>query len=158
LTLDLADGEALQMADSSDEILDSEFVMRRVPVNASWYDPFMGLIAEAFKPHKTDDKDGLSVSRMRSEKSPEFLTPAMLAQAGRSPAGYYFAIVSVRALRETGMEIVADPKPEDRGHCLIVCLRTDNRKSVEVAQWMQMLAERLTIRVEGPFLKSLDTQ
>lgn len=74
------------MADSSDEILDSELVMRRVPVNASWYDPSRGLMAEAFKPHKTDDKDGLSISRVRSETNPEFLTPAMLAKAGHAPA------------------------------------------------------------------------
>ena len=146
------------MADSSDEILDSELIMRRVPVKASWYDPSRGLMAEAFKPHKTDDKDGLSISRMRSELHPEFLTPKSVAQTGRSTAGYFVASVSVRELRIAGMQIVADATQDDPGHALITSLRTSNRNSDEVAEWTQMLAERLTIRVEGPFLKNLDTE
>ena len=147
------------MADSSDEILDSELVMRRVPAKVPWYDPVRGLMSDAFRPDKTRDEDGLSVSRMRSEANSDFLTPEMSAKSGQSKDGYYFAIVSVQSLREVGMEIVAKPRdPEDPGHALIVSLRSVNRKSDEVAEWTQLLAERLTIRVEGPYRKNLDTE
>ncbi len=82
----------------------------------------------------------------------------MAAQIGQSKAGYYLAIVSAKALREAGMEVVAAPIiPEDPGHALIVSLRSSNRNSNEVAEWTQILAERLTTKVEGPFLKSVDT-
>jgi hypothetical protein len=147
------------MADSSDEIFDSEWIMRRVPANldSHLYDPVEGLMPDAFKPHRTRDADGLSVSRVRSDTHSEFLTPEIVAQAGQSKTGYYFAIVSVRALREAGMKIVADPTSEDPGHALITSLRSNNRKSVEADRWMQILARQLTTRVEGPFLKTVET-
>ena len=143
------------MSDAPDEILDDEWIMRRIPANPDllFYEPKSGLRSDAFKPHRTRDEDGLSVSRMRSDSHPGFLTPEIAAESGQSKAGYYFAIVLVQALREEGLEVVAAPTPEDPGHALIVSLRSNNRKTPEVAQWMQILAERLTIRVEGPFIK-----
>ena len=142
------------MFDSPDEILDSEFVMRRLPAKMPWYDPLRGLMAEAFNPHKTSDEDGLSVSRMLTREHPEFLSPEALAETGLSRYGYFVAILSVKKLREAGLMIVRDPQPENPGHALIVNLRSDNRNSDEVAEWTQMLAERLTTEVQGPFVRS----
>lgn len=142
------------MIDSPDEIIDSELVMRRLPAKPPWYDPLRGPVAEAFKPHRSSDSDGLSVSRMESEEHPEFLTPLKLAESGPSKDGYYVAILPVKGLREAGMKLEVDRVPGNPGHALIVNMRSDNRKSDEVAQWTQMMAERLTTRIEGPFATS----
>lgn len=139
------------MSDLSDEILDSEFVMRRFPAKLPWYDSQRGLMAEAFKPHRTSDGDGLSISRIASLEHPEFLTPMLLAESGLSKDGYFVAILSVKDLRQAGLQLERDPMPDNPGHALIVNMKSDNRESPKVAQWTQLMAVRFTKRVEGPF-------
>ena len=132
---------------------DDEFILRRIPVSMGWFDPEVSEkpAPDAFRPHPQHDVDGLSVSRAPSPAHPDFLTPAQLASQGRSPSGYHVAVLSVRDLRRNGIQLVPAPLADDPGHALLPDVNSANRKSNRVAEWKQLLANKLTLRVEGPF-------
>jgi hypothetical protein len=54
-------------------------------------------------------------------------------------------------LRAHGIEVAARPVVGTRGHAEIVNLTAANRDSDEALRIMELLAERLCLRVEGPF-------
>ena len=96
------------MPDEGDQIDDDEFLHRRISVKSKWYDKLKSPkpVQEAFKPHPTDDPDGLSLSRAKSSAHPTFLDAETCARGGPSPDGYYIALLRVADLRAYGMNIV----------------------------------------------------
>ena len=135
---------------------DDEFLLRRIPVKQKWFDPAVSLqpAAEAFGPHREHDANGLSLSRLQSHAHPEFLTIEQVAQRGPSKDGYYVAVLRVRDLRAHGIQISPDPIDGDPGHVLLPDLNSIDRKTDNVTSWKQILANRLTLRVDGPFVPS----
>ncbi|MCE9526319.1 MAG: hypothetical protein K8R36_09730 [Planctomycetales bacterium] len=145
------------MPDEGDQIDDDEFLHRRIPVKTNWYDPQKGPkpVQEAFKPHRENDPDGLSLSRAKSPRNPTFLDAESCAKIGPSPYGYYIALLRVRDLRAHNIHIVASPIPDsDAGHVHLPQLKSSNRDSNEVKSLAKRLADELTIEVLGPFQSS----
>jgi hypothetical protein len=140
--------------DSSDlTIDDDEFILRRIPVSTRWYDPGVGPqpAADAFRPHPQNDADGLSVSREASPAHPEFLNSAQVASRGRSADGYHVAVLRVSDLRQHGIRVMPAAQDDDPGHSLLPDINSANRKTDRVAELKQLLANTLTLRVDGPF-------
>lgn len=147
----------MPMSSASSEHADDDglLMLGRVPAAQEWYDEATGeLDVDAFKPHPTGDVDGLSVSRMKLENNPDFLTPEQLAGLGRSPRGYYVAIVRESALISLGVRVERAPTAQDPGHCLLSNMNSANRKSTEVKDWCHQLVEKHLVRVEEPFRPS----
>lgn len=142
------------MPDEGDQIDDDEFLHRRISVKSKWYDKLKSPrpVQEAFKPHPTDDPDGLSLSRAKSSEHPLFLEAEEFAAGGRSSDGYFIARLRVKDLRAHNIAIVASPIPDtDPGHVHLPQLNSGNRKSNEVKSLSKLLADELTIEVLGPF-------
>jgi len=136
--------------DELDDLDDDETVYRRIPVRQSGYDPGQDEVKpEAFKPIKYDTT-GLSVSRSRSKKNPNFFTVAEAAR-GTSSHGYYVASLSVGNLRSHGIKVVPKPLPENLGHAEIPNLTYENRKDEASQSLMVLIAHKLVDSVEGPF-------
>jgi len=130
----------------------SEFVYRKVSVNSGWYDPISDeLKPDAFKP-RSDDGDGISFDRAKSNANPEFRTVEAAAQ-GPSSNGYYIAVFRAENLVTNGFLLVPDPSEDNLnpGHSLVTDLTYDNRTDVESQNKMVLLAHKLKLRVEGPF-------
>lgn len=70
---------------------------------------------------------------------------------GRSPQGYYIAILRVEDLRKHGIEPVLKPIEGNPGHVETPGLTYENRKTDRCLKWMKCLAHELTIEVRGPF-------
>ena len=129
--------------DESDPIADDEILYRRVPVSKEWIDEH-GVSAEAFAPRK-DDLTGLSVYRQR------FLTLEDAAR-GASKQGYYVIELRAGDLRNAGIDIVATPLEGVRGHAEIPGLKYENPASNESLEIRQIVADRLIVRIHGPFV------
>lgn len=145
------------MPDEGDQIDDDEFLYRRIPFKTGWYDPLKGPrpVQEAFKPHRENDPDGLSLSRAKSSRHPSFLDAERCAKSGPSPHGYYIALIRAGDLRTHDINIVASPIPDsDPGHVHLPQLKSANRDSNEVKSLAKLLADELTIEVLGPFRSS----
>lgn len=130
----------------TEPIHDDELLYRRIPVSQGWYDPATDAkpLSLAFRPRK-EDVTGLSVVRGEPYNTAE--------QAARGPSkwGYFVAVLSVRELRAHGIEVVPRPIDGIAGHAEITNLTAVNRDSDEAIRLMELLAERLCLRVEGPF-------
>jgi hypothetical protein len=135
-----------------DSIADDELLYRRIPVAQDYYDPGKTppLSPNAYKPHERDI-DGLSLERARSAGHPEFCDAAECCADGRSPKGYFVAVMRVRDLRQRGIRVNADPLANKPGHALLPDMNSANRKSDSVAERMRVLAHELTIEVLGPY-------
>jgi len=132
------------VGDGSEPIDEDELLYRRVPASTGWYVPENGLAPEAFAPHKTEDRTGLSVSRARY-KSLE------AAAKGRPGKSYYVAVLRARDLFAKGIAVAPRPLPDDPAHAELPDLNSQNRKSDETVERQRLLVE-LCLRVEGPFL------
>lgn len=132
--------------DGSEPIADGELLYRRIPVSQRWYDPAADPkpLLQAFRP-RTDDVTGLSVVRGEPYNTPE------QAAQGPSKSGYYVAALRVSDLRAHGIKVVPRPVVGITGHAEITNLTAANRDSDEAKRIMELLAERLCLRVEGPF-------
>lgn len=129
----------------NDPIADEEFIYRRIPLNAHWYNPHTGqLLPQVFAPHKVQDQDGLSVTRSKYNT----VEQAALGRPGKS---YYVAVLRASDLRRYGIVIRPDPQPHDPGHALLPELNSANRQASETLEKQRVLAS-LCLRVEGPFL------
>lgn len=132
-----------------DPISDDELLYRRVPASASptWYDPSTGeLSAQAFAPHKTQDKTGLSVFRAKHKSIED-------AAKGRPGKVYYVAKLRVRDVWQAGIAVVPQPiTPDgyDHAHAELPDLNAGNRKSGETLERQRVLVE-LCLEVAGPF-------
>ena len=121
------------MADPVDHVDNEEILYRRVPFG--WFNsrvspnPF----ADAFRPHRTDDTDGLSFYRAR------YKTPEEVA-VGRSKYPYHVAEVRVSDLRALGLTISVTEN--DPSHVLVPELNSANYKSDRTYEVAQIIAER----------------
>lgn len=57
-------------------------------------------------------------------------------------------------IRAAGMEVTARPLPDDPSHAETTSLTYVDRKSKQAIEWRTLLAEQLSLRVEGPFSTS----
>jgi hypothetical protein len=133
------------MVESVEPIDDDELLFRRVPVSAGWHHPDQKpvLEPEAFRPNK-NDSTGISLFR-------EKYTTIEEAARGRPGRSYYVAVLRAGDLRASGMDVVPRPLEGSPGHVEIGNLTYENRKSRQAVEWRFLLAERLCLRVEGPF-------
>lgn len=136
--------------DGTEPIADDELLYRRIPASQGWYDPTQQnpLSSEAFRPNKERDAAGISLWRSTYTSTSE-------AAAGQPGKTYYVAVLRMGDLRARGVEVVPDVDPNDParspGHAVIPTLNSANRRSVEATQLKKLLAEVLTLRVDGPF-------
>lgn len=137
---------AATQLDGTEPVADDELLYRRIPVSQRWYDPAADSkpLLQAFRP-RPDDVTGLSVVRGEPYNTPE------QAAQGPSKAGYYVAVLRVGDLRAHGIEVVPRPVEGIRGHAEITNLTATNCDSDEAKRLMELLAERLCVRVDGPF-------
>jgi hypothetical protein len=139
-------------------IEDDELLLRRIPVSRDWCHPAAEppVQADAFGPAKFDT-DGLSLSRAQSASRPEFLSIEQFGASGKAKQGYFVAVLRAGDLRAHGIAISEDPivgdpdVPDNPGHVLLPQLNFADRTKPDVLQAMQILADELTLRVEGPF-------
>ncbi len=90
-----------------------EIVLRRIHQNHCARDGPQLILPAAFRP-TGDDVEGLSVFRA------SLVLAAQVAAAGRKPGEYFVAALSVGALLQLGLTVVADDQPGDLpGHALI---------------------------------------
>lgn len=130
----------------------SELLYRKVSVNSGWYDPIRDeLKPDAFRP-RSDDENGISFDRAKSDSHPEFRTLEAAAQ-GASSNGYYIAVFRAGDLVANGFSLAPDPTDDNvnSGHSLVTDLTYNNRTNVESQNKMVLLAHKLKLRVEGPF-------
>lgn len=134
--------------DDTEPIADDELLYRRVPVAKQHYHRGreLPLDAEAFLPRKSGsapDTTGISLVRAKFYNSPQ--------ETGKSQKGFYVAVLRAGDLREAGIDMEILPDPMQPGHVQLPQLRTAKQKSVECRNLMKRLAEKLCLRVEGPF-------
>lgn len=122
------------MADPVDHVDNEETLYRRVPF--LWFDarksPNPSI--EAFRPHRTEDEDGLSFERAR------YKTPEEVA-VGRSRYPYHVAEVRASDLRDLGLTISVTEN--DPSHVLVPQLNSANYKSDRTFEVAQIIAEKL---------------
>ena len=131
------------MADGTEPIDDDELLYRRVPIvhfNQS-NDPKP--TPEAFRPH-ANDTTGLSIYRAK------YKGVEQVAQSPREQR-YYVAVFRAGDLRACGIAVEPRPKPDDPGHAELPGLTYEHRKDDSVLEWKVFLAQKLCLRVEGPF-------
>ena len=136
------------MADEDYEpVVDDEYIYRRIPASKGWYDPATRTLSpEAFNPIKTDIT-GLSVTRAKFATIEE-------AARGKSQSGYYVAVLRVGDLRKHGIDVIHKPLEGNPGHAEIPGLIYQKETTNQAKEWKVLLAHKLTLRVEGPFIPS----
>lgn len=128
----------------AEPIGDDELLLRRIPMSMEWYNPQEQVVHEdAFLPTKADH-DGLSLMRAK------FCTAADLSARGRPGKQYYVAQFRAADIRAQGIELQADPQPDNPGHALLPQMTRNNRKDDETLERARILA-RLVTKVSGPF-------
>lgn len=135
------------MSEGTEPIDGNEYLYRKVPVSQEWVDEH-GLSGEAFRPHKRDTT-GLSLERAKYRSIED-------AGQGKSKKGYYVAVLRAGDLRDAGIQVEPRPVEGNSGHCEIVDLTYDNRKSNSSLGLMRKLAKDLCT-VKGPFPPSTGT-
>lgn len=142
-----------------------ELLMRRVPAGTTFFQPNrpadspMGPTWQAFKP-RDDETTGISLSRMKSDKHPEFLDIdgfAARACRGKPPDKHLFIAV-VRASQlinpPLSLEVRADPidteNDHDLGHVLLPYLNSSLPKPDRNTLTLTLAREQV-VRVVGPF-------
>jgi hypothetical protein len=138
----------------SEPIEDDELLYRRVPASGGWYDQTTGILkSEAFGPHKTQDISGLSVARAKHSSIEK-------AARGRPGKIYFVAVLRAGDLRQRGIDVV--PRPDlpnghrDPAHAELPGLNSAVRKTSQTLERQLILANELSLRVEGPFTTSGD--
>ena len=136
------------MADEVEPIIDDELLYRRVPASTGWFDPVSRVLKpEAFGPNQKRDLTGISVIRARFKS----IEQAACGQPGKS---YFVAVLRVGDLRQANY--IVKPQPNvpggyDISHAELPDLNAANYKASETLERQRELAERLCLRVEGPF-------
>jgi len=139
------------MADAGYEPVEFESLCyRRIPVKEKdWYDHNISPAPtpSAFQPRR-DDTTGLSVLRAK------YFEDIEKAAQGKSPYGYYVAVLRVGDLRSNGIDVVPKPLENNPGHAEILGITYQNKNTDQIKEWKNLLAHKLTLRVEGPFASS----
>ncbi len=117
-----------------DSIADDEVLYRRVPLA---HFPTGRIAAEHFKPHKTRDQDGLSLTRAKWESAEQLLSRT------DKPGSGVFA-VTARELRAIDLTIVPSPRPDEPGHCHIPEFCSSRRDEDFVLLRRHLLVELFT--------------
>lgn len=133
-------------ANGTEPLTDDELLYRRIPASQNWYTESV-LSPEAYRPHKKQDIDGLSLWRAKHKSLEE------VAHEGRPGREYYVAVLRVADLREHGVQVVATANTGGVGHVSLPALNAENRRTPEARALKTLLARKLTLRVEGPFCK-----
>jgi len=103
----------------TDPVADSELLLRRIPavfVETGRINP------EAFRPHRTADQDGLSLTRALLEP------PTALLARARNPSAVVYG-ASAREVRTLKLSVIPSPTPEEPGHCHIPELNSSLRST-----------------------------
>ena len=132
------------MADGTEPIDDDELLYRRVPLSHFNESNDPKLTPQTFRPRQ-DDTTGLSVSRAKYKS---------IEQVAQNPRDkqYYVAVLRAGDLRAYGISVEPRSKPpDDLGHAELPGLTYDHRRDDSVEEWIVLLAEKLCLRVEGPF-------
>ena len=134
--------------DGSEPVVDHELLYRRIPVSQGWFDAAVDPkpLLQAFRA-RPDDVTGISVVRGEPYNTVE------QAAQGSSKSGYYVLVLRAGDLRAHGIDVVPRPVEGILGHAEITNLTAANRDSDEAQRLMELLAEKLCLRVEGPFQK-----
>lgn len=136
------------MADDLEPIADDELLYRRVPASTGWFDPATGILQpEAFGPHKQRDLTGISVTRAKFKS----IEQAAQGQPGKA---YFVAVLCVDDLRKANYTVRPQPNVPggyDISHAELPDLNAANYKASETLERQRELAEKLCLRVEGPF-------
>ncbi len=133
------------MDQGSEAVEDHETLFRRIPVACGFYDPLLDAKPSpiAFRPTQ-QDRTGLSIYREKYKSIEQ-------VGCGRAGKKYFVAVLNAGDLRQLGMDVVPRPLENDPGHCEIADLTYANRKGMPYAEWQALLAEKLCIRIEGPY-------
>jgi hypothetical protein len=144
-----SDPATVNIADPDDD----ESVFRRVSRKSGHVDTDGSISPVAFRPHPLHDHRGLSLSRCRSDRHPEFLTKEEFANTGSNASGYYLAEFNVGVLRAHGLRVIADPiRPDNLGHVLLPELNSSNESNKQRMKELQLLlATRLVKGIYGPY-------
>lgn len=135
----------MSYGDGTERLDDDELIYRRVLVSHDLFNSETGKLSpEAFRPFKYDET-GISVDRAKYRTVRE-------AAEGRNPQGYFVAVLRVGDIRRAGLEVVPRPMAGNPGHAEIPALNYADRRTVETQQRKLLLARKLTLRVEGPFM------
>ena len=105
--------------DPEKRISDDEIILRRLsdnPDNTKVRGEFLTATSLAIRPRRTEKYS--SWSRRFVTSARELLD--IEAAKGRDVAGWQVTAISVREVRELGLDVVAAPTDEDPGHCHIV--------------------------------------
>ncbi|NQV25708.1 MAG: hypothetical protein HQ518_15225 [Rhodopirellula sp.] len=144
----------------TDRVSDDEIIYRRVPARPQWCIPGdpVQITVDAFSPLKSTkdrlgDVDGLSVTRAKSSANPSFATPADVAGAGPSPAGYFVLELRVSDLQKLGLSVVPDPKPDNPGHALIPEIHEAVRKQAATKALQNSLVQNVQA-IYGRFVRN----
>jgi hypothetical protein len=131
--------------DGTEPIADEELLFRRIPASQGWYDPQATppLNPEAFRAN-ANDTTGLSLYREKYKTIDE-------AARGREGKEYYVAVLKAGDLRAVGIDIAPRPLEGDPGHAEIPEMNYADRKTDRSRDCKVLLADRLCLRVEGPF-------
>ena len=136
------------MADEIQPIADEELLYRRVPDSTGWFDQATGILKpEAFGPYKQRDLTGISVTRAKFKS----IEQAAQGQQGKS---YFVAVLCVGDLRNAKYTVKQQPNLPggyDISHAELPDLNAGNYKATETLERQRELAEKLCLRVEGPF-------
>jgi hypothetical protein len=122
-------------------IFPGEVLLRAIPNVPGYVKESMGKWAVdpyAFEPHKKRDVDGMSFFRE------DFTTPEQLAAANRHPAGARVARITVRQLRQLGLDVECAPDQHQLpGHAMVPGMRFVANRSREEKRRIQDLSQRL---------------
>lgn len=136
------------MADEIEPIADEELLYRRVPASTGWFDQVSRILKpEAFGPHKERDRTGISVTRAKFKS----IEQAAQGQPGKL---YFVAVLRVGDLRKANFIVKSQPNVPggyDISHAELPQLNAGNYKATETLERQRELAEKLCLRVEGPF-------
>ncbi|MBI1827540.1 MAG: hypothetical protein HY287_09590 [Planctomycetes bacterium] len=135
--------------DGSEPIDKDEIVLRRIPATFEWYNPGLGkpIAWVAFKPNE-NDRSGISVWRRK------YRPPCEVAARNAKPGRRYYVLgLRVALLRAIGITVEPSPLEGGPGHANLVNLSSDayRRDKDGITQLAKIIAERLTICVDGPF-------
>lgn len=131
------------MSDGTEAIADDEILYRRIPF--PYFNPEEDAhpTPMAFRP-RASDATGLSLYRAK------YRTMVQVAENVRGKR-YWVAALRAGELREHGIDVAPRPTPTDPWHAEIPGLTYESRRTPRAKEQQLLLAERLCVRIEGPF-------
>lgn len=135
----------MTLSDGTEPIDDDEILYRRVPSREEQWVEHDRPTKLVFRPRE-DDTAGLSATRAKYKSIED-------AAQGSKPS-YCVAVLRAGDLRRHGIEVKPSPLENDPGHAELPALTHASKKSHQVKDFQKLLAEKLCLRIEGPFPKN----